>query len=668
MPRHYKRKTNRKSYTCDLLNEALTKIRSGTLSIRRCSLEYSIPKSTLRDHIKGRRGQLGSNKGGCGRGTALPPDKELELVRCLKSMSQWGFGLSRSEILDVVQKFVNKSGLKTPFKNNRPGQDWWLGFKARHRLSLKKPELLEHSRRKQASDPFIIYGFYDLLEKVINDCKLQDKPTLIYNCDETSFSHDPSKTKIVNAIGQPCHRVTAGTGRDNTSVLACVNAAGEKLPPLIIFKSKNLWDQWFPRKEDEYPNTSYVAAPKGWMNAEIFENWFRGTFIQSISEERPVLLIFDGHTSHVSPEVILCALENQIIILKLPPHTSHILQPLDVCCFRGLKAKWDQLLCAWQRDTGAIRSTKKTFATLLGKAWVSMGAENIKSGFRSTGIFDEAFNGVNRGAIKETSFDPEKLKKHNEFVKEQITIPQHDNANPTPSTSQTYEGETDNGDREPLITTSVQEDHEKENVPHNITFDNLLGLQMIPVNRANQKDTTEGKKRKIANTAEILTNVNKEQVLLRIEEKQQAVKKQLKKEKPKKITNSKVLHQEHNSESDTASEFSIHDTSSDNLSEAESFNIPKEDINVSDFCLISFPTKKNVKYYIGQVAEKLPQNEFFVKFLRCKCKSKKLFNWPDVADESVIHQDDIEKKLPAPIEVGRGILQFEVNFVKYNCF
>ncbi|KAI6877959.1 hypothetical protein KC360_g8943 [Hortaea werneckii] len=45
----------------------------------------------------------------------------------------------------------------------------------------------------------------------------------------------------------------------------------------------------------------------------------------------------DGHSSHVTANVIAFCMENAIDLLILPPHTSHILQPLDVGVFAPLK-------------------------------------------------------------------------------------------------------------------------------------------------------------------------------------------------------------------------------------------------------------------------------------------------------------------------------------------
>lgn len=105
-------------------------------------------------------------------------------------MEKCGWGLSRREIFRVVGEYVHKNKVKTPFKDGNPGEDWFLGFKKRHRLSLKKPQSLEYARKK-ATDPFVIYQYFDLLEETLQKLDLTDKPCQIYNMDETSFCLDP---------------------------------------------------------------------------------------------------------------------------------------------------------------------------------------------------------------------------------------------------------------------------------------------------------------------------------------------------------------------------------------------------------------------------------------------------------------------------------------------
>ena len=49
------------------------------------------------------------------------------------------------------------------------------------------------------------------------------------------------------------------------------------------------------------------------------------------------LLICDGHDSHISAEFIHHCITNDIVLMLLPPHSSHLMQLLDVGVFFPLK-------------------------------------------------------------------------------------------------------------------------------------------------------------------------------------------------------------------------------------------------------------------------------------------------------------------------------------------
>ena len=76
-------------------------------------------------------------------------------------------------------------------------------------------------------------------------------------------------------------------------------------------------------------------------------------------KERPLLLLFDGHPTHVSVSVIERAMEEKILILKFPPHVTDILQPLEIACFGALKREKEQILNLWLNRFGAKQSMRK---------------------------------------------------------------------------------------------------------------------------------------------------------------------------------------------------------------------------------------------------------------------------------------------------------------------
>ena len=55
----------------------------------------------------------------------------------------------------------------------------------------------------------------------------------------------------------------------------------------------------------------------------------------------------DGHSSHVSWQFLDYCLQNDIIPFCLPPHSTHLLQPLDVGLFSPLQRNYSSCLDDW---------------------------------------------------------------------------------------------------------------------------------------------------------------------------------------------------------------------------------------------------------------------------------------------------------------------------------
>lgn len=236
MPRKYTPKKNKKKWTAENMTSALNKISLQKMPIAQAAREFGIPRATLLLKAKGWKNRPSTeNVQKVGRKTVLGDEIEKNLVRVISALNKWGFGLSKSEILDLVQAYVLKNNIKTPFHNGRPGDDWWLRFKGSFNLSIRRPEITESARSRQAGDPFIVMDFFNKLEQILIELELLDKPQCIWNTDETPFCSDPRKTKTVSEKGKVAKRQTAGSGKENTTVLACGNAAGQIMPPGILF-------------------------------------------------------------------------------------------------------------------------------------------------------------------------------------------------------------------------------------------------------------------------------------------------------------------------------------------------------------------------------------------------------------------------------------------------
>ncbi|XP_072395027.1 uncharacterized protein [Diabrotica undecimpunctata] len=171
-------------------------------------------------------------------------------------------------------------------------------------------------------DPFPIYKYFEILKNTLVELDPNDKPKQIWNLDETSLCVDPSRVKVLGAKGKSCSRTTSSPGKENVTILSAANAFGDKVPPCIVFKGKFVWDQWMATQDPDNLDIAYAATPNGWMETDVFVNFLKNTSLYAVGQQRPLLLIYDGHSTHVNTKVIELARENEITILKLPPHTS----------------------------------------------------------------------------------------------------------------------------------------------------------------------------------------------------------------------------------------------------------------------------------------------------------------------------------------------------------
>ena len=104
----------------------------------------------------------------------------------------------------------------------------------------------------------------------------------------------------------------------------------------MVFQGKNSQSSWRP---DEPPleNIFYGLSESRWMTTKILALWFEK--FCDITMQRPLLLIFNGHLTHVSVAVIEKAMEENAFFIKLPPHIVDVVQPLDMTYFGPLKRR-----------------------------------------------------------------------------------------------------------------------------------------------------------------------------------------------------------------------------------------------------------------------------------------------------------------------------------------
>ena len=141
--------------------------------------------------------------------------------------------------------------------------------------------------------------------------------------------------------------------------------------------------------EGGLPN-SWVIKPtsKGWTDNETGLDWVKHfdkhTRLRTQGGYR--MLVLDGHESHQSVDFESYCKDHNIIPLCLPPHSSHITQPLDVGFFSVLKRAYGHEISTFIR-AHINHITKVEFLLAFHAAYDrSMTKENIAGGFRGAGL------------------------------------------------------------------------------------------------------------------------------------------------------------------------------------------------------------------------------------------------------------------------------------------
>ena len=68
--------------------------------------------------------------------------------------------------------------------------------------------------------------------------------------------------------------------------------------------------------QNQVAGCQYAVSPSGWMHDNVFENWFMEYFIPFVAnDQKPVLVIYDGHGSHLTFKTVEAAIKNNIKIV-----------------------------------------------------------------------------------------------------------------------------------------------------------------------------------------------------------------------------------------------------------------------------------------------------------------------------------------------------------------
>ena len=223
------------------------------------------------------------------------------------------------------------------FENRTLGHQWLKRFLDRNpELHVRKQKPLAVDR-KNSHDVNDMVEYFSKLERVMREKGITELD--VWNMDETGFRIGCGRAQIVITLDprKPL-RMTDPDNRDYITSVECISSAGDVIPPLLILSGIHILHKWC-QHNDLDGETLIGTSETGYSNDDLAMDWLRH-FIEHTRTKRRgawLLLVIDGFGSHSTIPFLKLATENQIVLFRLPAHSTHLTQPLDVGVFQPYK-------------------------------------------------------------------------------------------------------------------------------------------------------------------------------------------------------------------------------------------------------------------------------------------------------------------------------------------
>jgi hypothetical protein len=230
------------------------------------------------------------------------PQQELELVRYIERCTKRG--------LPPTQEMV--ANFASAVAKWEVSESWVTRFLSHHADELTTKWSARIDGYRHEADSRERYEWYfDLLHSKMREFELDERNT--YNMDEKGFFvgiASRSKRVFSKTVWQSKERTEAikDGNREWVTLIACVCASGEALPPALIYQgSCGIQSSWVDDVEVGKHQIFFFNSPTGWSNNDLGFAWHEQVFNRHTTAKarrRWRLLILDGHSSYVTADFI----------------------------------------------------------------------------------------------------------------------------------------------------------------------------------------------------------------------------------------------------------------------------------------------------------------------------------------------------------------------------
>jgi hypothetical protein len=347
------------------------------LSVRRAAAIYDVPRTTLQYRYLGRPSRRDTTP----NSRKMKKTEEEALLQYLLELDARGRPARLANVEDMANLLLAERD------GGRVGMRWARNFISRQPLLRTRFNRPYDYQRALCEDPDAIRAWFRLVENMRAKYGVVDQD--LYNFDETGFAMGMIHASVV--VTRAERRAKAKTvqpgNREWATVIQGVCADGWCMPPFILLKGAVHLASWY--SETDLPADWVIrTTPNGWTDNETGLEWIRHfdkhTAARRVGAWRMVVL--DGHESHYSAEFERFCKDKNIIPLYMPPHSSHLLQPLDVGLFAPLKRAYGRQIEDLVK-AGVNHVSKPEFLVAIKAAIpLAITSKNVLGGFRGAGL------------------------------------------------------------------------------------------------------------------------------------------------------------------------------------------------------------------------------------------------------------------------------------------
>ncbi|KAK5987494.1 MFS-type transporter clz9-like protein [Cladobotryum mycophilum] len=358
-----------------------------------------------------------------GRPLLLNEAEDDALVAYVTWMQQGGFPATKLQLEGAANALLRRRNPDSPPVSRMWYRRW---IDAHPHLKITHVKAIERSRGSfEQSDIKMIENFFAKLEMIVS--KYNIGPSECWNEDECGIRIGSIRERVEVVVTRTTRherpKVIDPGNRESCTLLGTVNAIGDSMIPWLIFQvypteswaeMKGEDDLRFCRTDTGFSNSdiafewlhffnrySWEKSARAQRTGKSFIEWFgrdewcrdpmTGEEKEGISRPKADrifrLLVIDGFTGHTTLEFIEYCIEFDIVVAVFPPHSTHILQPLDVGVFQPLKNSQQKVLRALLQSS-LLNFSRLDFLTSFKRTYdEGFTRHNIITGFEKSGIY-----------------------------------------------------------------------------------------------------------------------------------------------------------------------------------------------------------------------------------------------------------------------------------------